>query len=344
MRFSTPMKASLMALLSGVVHAQYVLDSNYDTSNFFDNFNFFTASDPTHGHVQYVDGATAFSLGLAGQKDGGVYMGADSTEYWPALGRKSVRLTSNKAFTHGLFIGDFAHMPGSICGSWPAFWTFGPNWPGSGEIDILEGVNNQAATAITLHTLPGCSITNVGTDPTTWLKESNCNANSGYTGCGQQTSNTANYGDGFNAVGGGVYVMEWTSEHIAVWHFPRYAIPWDITASTPDPSTWGLPSARFVASGGASCKIDKFFADNTIVFTNTFCGDWAGAPEVWNNNPVCSALAPTCVDYVNSNPAAYQQAYWQVNSVKVYQKAAAAIPPTGWSKRHAARHAVPFAA
>jgi hypothetical protein len=28
-------------------------------------------------------------------------------------------ITSNDVYTHGLFIADFAHMPGSTCGTWP---------------------------------------------------------------------------------------------------------------------------------------------------------------------------------------------------------------------------------
>lgn len=135
--------------------------------------------------------------------------------------------------------------------------------------------------------------------------------------------------------------MEWTSEHIAVWFFPRYAIPQDIASDTPDPSTWGFPIARFVSGGGTGCQLDNFFTTQSIVYNLTFCGDWAGG--VWGSDPVCSALAPTCVDYVNNNPAAYENAYWSVNSVKVFQRPG---PVNGKRHVHGKRHArgVPFSA
>jgi hypothetical protein len=44
-------------------------------------------------------------------------------------GRMSVRLESKQSYNQGLIIADIAHMPGSICGTWPAFWTIGPDWP-----------------------------------------------------------------------------------------------------------------------------------------------------------------------------------------------------------------------
>jgi hypothetical protein len=31
-----------------------------------------------------------------------------------------VRIVSKKNWTHGLFIADIEHMPGGICGTWPA--------------------------------------------------------------------------------------------------------------------------------------------------------------------------------------------------------------------------------
>lgn len=315
MLFDAPKITGFLALIAGVAKAQYTLDTYYDANNFFNEFTFFAEDDPTHGFVQYVDQATAFSSGLA-RNNGTIYFGADHTEANPAAGRKSTRLTSNKAFTHGLIIGDIAHMPENVCGAWPAFWTFGPNWPTSGEIDIIEGVNDQDATSVTLHTSPGCTITNEGTDPTTDLEGTDCGAGNGNTGCGQRTNNPLNYGSGFNTANGGVYAMEWTSEHIAIWFFPRATIPADITAGNPDPSTWGSPAARFVGSPG--CDMDSFFKEHNIIFNTTFCGDWAG--QVWSDNPICSAKAATCEEFVGNNPQEFDEAYWVINSVAVYQQ------------------------
>lgn len=35
-------------------------------------------------------------------------------------GRPSIRIESKQTVNQGLVIGDFAHMPGSVCGTWPA--------------------------------------------------------------------------------------------------------------------------------------------------------------------------------------------------------------------------------
>ena len=51
-----------------------------------------------------------------------VRLGVDSSNTYStdAAGRPSVRLTSEQNFNYGLFIADFAHMPSSECGVWPA--------------------------------------------------------------------------------------------------------------------------------------------------------------------------------------------------------------------------------
>jgi len=59
------------------------------------------------------------------------------------VGRDSVRITSKQAWgTGSLVVVDLAHVPGGQCGSWPAMWMLGPNWPYNGEIDIIEGLSS----------------------------------------------------------------------------------------------------------------------------------------------------------------------------------------------------------
>lgn len=113
--------------------------------------------DPTNGFVNYLNQIDAQSKGLYQIKGSQIYVGVDYTSHLDpkGKGRDSVRLQSNPSYQHGLIIGDFTHVPNSACGSWPAFWTLGPNWPKDGEIDIIEGVNDAAQNQMTLHTTPG---------------------------------------------------------------------------------------------------------------------------------------------------------------------------------------------
>jgi hypothetical protein len=299
---------------AGIASAQYSLTDNFDHTNFFKNFNFFDGTDPTHGFVSYAKAQTANQNALAGYANNAVYLGVDHTTMNPAGGRGSTRVSSTKTYTKGLFIADIAHMPGNTCGVWPAFWTFGPNWPSSGEIDIIEGVNAQSNNAITLHTSATCVVSTAGSAPGGVLANGDCNSGNGNNGCSQSTTTANNFGDPFNANGGGVYAMEWTSSAISVHFFPRNAIPADITANTPNPSSWGAPQAKFTSSG-AGCNIDNHFKNHQIIFDTTFCGDWAG--QVWSSGS-CASKATTCEAYVANNPGAFESAYWLINSVKVY--------------------------
>lgn len=49
-----------------------------------------------------------------------VTIGVDHNSVASGRGRDSVRLTSTNQYNHALVVIDLAHMPGSVCGSWPA--------------------------------------------------------------------------------------------------------------------------------------------------------------------------------------------------------------------------------
>ena len=237
-------------------------------------------------------------------------------------------LSTKNTYNHGLFILDLAHMPGGACGTWPAFWMLGPDWPNNGEIDILEGVNSQTLNSMAMHTDDGCSITSTGAfsgnmqtdDCNTYATDQATNA-----GCAIDSQDSKSYGNGFNSNGGGVYATEWTSEAISIWFFTRDAIPSDIASGNPDPSNWGLPQGQFTGN----CNIDDHVKDQQLVFDVTFCGDWAGA--VWSTDATCSTQASTCQDYVQNTPSAFQDTYWLINSLKVYTDNGASSSQTATS-------------
>ena len=119
------MVSALFLSLASIAAAKYTLQSDYVSGgNFFSNFDFFTSGDPTHGFVQYQSQAAAQSLGLISQSSSNVYIGAEHSQKQPN-GRPSVRIQSHMTYNSGLFILDLQHMPGGICGTWPAFWLVG---------------------------------------------------------------------------------------------------------------------------------------------------------------------------------------------------------------------------
>lgn len=99
--------------------AVYGLKDTYNAGNFFSSFGLFSGADPTGGFVNYQGSLSAAqSAGLVNTNNNQIYMGVDHTNTvsTSSAGRPSIRVTSNKVYTHGLFIADIAHMPGSICG------------------------------------------------------------------------------------------------------------------------------------------------------------------------------------------------------------------------------------
>lgn len=266
----------LVSIFSRTTLATYQLLQDYSGDAFWQGFDFFTGADPTEGLVQYKSLEEANSTSLAGFIDGGnssfaIYMGVDTEKVAPE-GRASVRVSSTQTFQHALVIADIVHMPGGVCGTWPAFWMLGADWPNNGEIDVVEGVNDQATNSMTLHTGQGAVVSN-GTDFLGDLVTPDCDVNAPNqptnAGCSIGDISNLTFGPEFNNAGGGVFATEWTSDFIKIWFFPRGTFPDDIVSSTPAPSdNWGTPNSMFQGP----FKIDDHFKDLQIVFDTTFCG------------------------------------------------------------------------
>ncbi len=178
---------------------------------------------------------------------------------------------------------------------------------------------------MTLHTGPGCTI---GKDTSAFsgnLSTPNCDIHASgqdeNAGCGIHSTNTKSYGAGLNANNGGVYATEWTAQGISIYFFPRGAIPSDVLSDNPNPSGWGEPAAKF----DGACDIPTMFKNHQIVFDTTFCGQWAG--HVWSTSS-CASKAATCNAFVQDNPEAFADAYWEINALKVYQSNGQTSYPT----------------
>ncbi|SMQ55320.1 unnamed protein product [Zymoseptoria tritici ST99CH_3D7] len=314
--------------------AGYTLQKSYTAPTFFDNFNFFTGPDPTHGHVIYTDRAHAATSNYAAyhtrpaSKDTTAYIGVNTTPLAPN-GRESVRLIGKDAFNAGsMIVFDVRHIPVQW-GVWPAIWLLGKDgtWPQTGESDVLEYVHRGQHNAMTLHTAPGCSVSNSSSNPKDGIFSGNlvhadCNTDDATTGCSisaPKDFRIATAGDAFNKQGGGVYVHDWTADGISVYLFPRNALPADLVAGKPDSATWKQkPLARFAGSG---CDFEERFKNMNIIINIDFCGDWAGKDKVWQESGAQKATgAATCKEYVANNGGDFKESFFEIGGIQVYGK------------------------
>ncbi|CAK7224917.1 hypothetical protein SEUCBS140593_005726 [Sporothrix eucalyptigena] len=344
---------------------QYFLTQNYLPHNLTNGFVFKTAADypgtgdPTHGFVDYVDFATATANGLAQLVKGDaaqgapfsaqnrrheqLYLGVDHTTVLNltssanttgpfgvsvsgAGGRRSLRLESRATFSRGLLVADLAHMPGNQCGVWPALWAYNFHEDPAGEIDILEGINHQATNMVSLHTGNDCVFTGSSEEKGLYHRDE-CAVVYGnvstYGGCGVTAPTTDTYGTGFNAAGGGVYATLLEEQRLRVWHWARADVPLDLQQGRPDPSTWDRPLGDFNQANGG-CDVSKNFHSLTVILNTDFCGV-NESDGMWSNDPACAAY-PSCEAFVASQPEAFSETYWLVNSIRVYEPAEVVVP------------------
>ena len=302
--------------------------ASYDGMDFFDHFNFATYDDPTHGTVRYVNREEANETGLIyAAEDTPAFIGTDVTNViTDGSGRPSVRLESKARFNDGLFVIKLSHMP-TGCGTWPAFWLVGDNWPTQGEIDIIEGVDKQDTVSSTLHTDAGCDQSGEDTSSFTGAWNSgadgtaadNCDANAAgqYANQGCSISGAGgSMGTRFNDGHGGTFATEWDpASHIAMWFWPRGDEPSDLS----NPASFGSPYARFALGDGCPTS---HFTNQAVIFDLTFCGDWDGGAYPGDCAAEISSQGwpATCEGFVSGYPNEFLEAYWEVNHLKVYSK------------------------
>ncbi|KAF2428273.1 hypothetical protein EJ08DRAFT_699133 [Tothia fuscella] len=276
-------------------------------------------------YVNYLSKDDALAQGLIKNQNGKLRLDVDSNTWvdssipTPANGgpggRKSVRLQTNKQYNAGtLIIGDFDHIPVNKCGVWPSFWLVGPTWPIDGEIDIIEGVNEMPQNQITIHSKPGCAPAK-GPEGETGARtgRNDCGENNGDIGCGVFNTSPAGWGAGFNQAGGGVYAMLWTNDTIKVWHWTAGTSPLNARSAQPRPEGWGPPVANWVG-----CQFQNFFGKMNLIVNTAFCGNWAAADAVWKTGSCASK--GQCQDWVAWNPNEFKEAYWLINSIKVFSQ------------------------
>lgn len=300
----------------------YQLSEEYTADNFFEKFDFFESTytsgdswDSTHGYVRYRNQADAESLGLISTSDGQIYLGPDmNSTYDPdGKGRDSIRITSKATYNQGLMVAKFSHMPVQACGAWPAFWSFADPWLTSGEIDYYEGWNLMGYNRMAMHTnetiAGSCTLSSTGIEGTVMTED--CVQTDDGAGCGVSDESGV-----WGSTTGATFAMEWTDSAIKIWNWLPAAVPADITAGTPDPSSgsWGNPTLLVEQT---SCDLASSFANQQIVFNIDFCGDTAGSPTFWN--ATCSAFGDSCASYVANTPSAFTELYFKIEGIQFYE-------------------------
>ncbi|GAA6020804.1 hypothetical protein JCM11491_004658 [Sporobolomyces phaffii] len=334
--FTVPVLLGSIALSNPITNQpnEYKLVENLQGANLTRAFNWETGGGWDNGGIPlYVDAIQARRNGLwtvlpPATTTGQNVFRVDARPNVDGPYRMSTRISTKKNYSGGgLFVFDVAHIPTGY-GLWPALWMVGvPNWPSQGEIDVIEGVHMTTMNTQSYHTTMGCSMQRTGFTNLFTLAgdlKYDCDAYAADNqGCSTRDTSTISYGAPFNAQGGGVFAVLWNYEGIAMYTFPRNAVPADITSGTPQVLDWGTPTA-FLSN--TNCSIFDNFYEMKIVINSNLCGSWAGS--VWNDDlsyagspgsPASKTRSKTCEAYIKTGGFhALREAYWTINSIKIY--------------------------
>ena len=147
------------------------------------------------------------------------------------------------------------------------------------------------------------------------VNSTDCNYQlNGNQGCVTMDPNPSSYGEAFAAAGGGIFVTEFAESGVSIWFFNRSSIPSALSGSTItkfDTANLGTPVANYPSGG---CDMNTFFGPQNLVFDITLCGDLAGATNIFQQ----TCTGDCYVDWVTGDPGNYDNAYFEVKSIKVF--------------------------
>ncbi|WVR03650.1 hypothetical protein IAU60_000645 [Kwoniella sp. DSM 27419] len=328
---------ALLPLLPSALGGLYSLSRSWTGDQFFDGFNWMTFDDPTKGRSNYVDLATARAEGLSYASGDTFTIRVDTYNVVDASsrGRDSVRMHSKETFGDGLLVTDVSHIP-TGCAVWPAVWTnsrAGP-WPAGGEVDIVEGLyginENYSNDLFSLHTTAECRMPQNHSRGEGRVGNLDCR---GGTGCGVYGRGRKSFGVNFNNQGGGVFVMRRSMTiGFAFWFFSRGdTIPEGLSsgANSLNEADLGPPLANFP---NYNCDFPKYFDQHEIIINIALSGGWAGGPP-WNGSKCAGDVGWTADNFVDKNPQAFTDAYWDLKGMRWYEESAAAPSTTPRCKR-----------
>ncbi|KAJ7698656.1 hypothetical protein B0H17DRAFT_1006638 [Mycena rosella] len=311
---------------TGTSNEGWKLTSKLEGSTFLDFFNYDSNAGDNGGAAQYVNG---ISEGLAYTSGSQVVLAVDTAENVAA--RNSLRMVSKTTFNAkdmNLFVFDIAHMP-AVCGTWPAVWFTGANWPYDGEIDVVEGVSLYNQNIYSVHTGSGCTIPNSAVSAMTDVKivdtnGNNCDANVNTAGCGFTDDSASTFGPGFNNAGGGVFALQFDTTGIKTWFFQAGKVPSDISSLAPNPSTWGTPRMSVPTS---SCSPTTYFSDLMMVVDTNLAGTFTegvwGVDGAGGQSTSCKTQTgvDTAAEYVTSHGSEFgDAAQWKINGFYIYNQ------------------------
>lgn len=301
--------------------AAYDLVTSYSGTSFFNGWDFYGHYDNlTNGDTNFVNQSASAPLAYVNDAGNAIIKVSTEEVLYPNK-RDSVRIQTSEAYDIGsVWIYDLLHVP-SGCSVWGAAWSQAAVWPQGGEIDTWEAVNQMEYNQMALHTTSGCEAQNSSSsvEYSAQLQYANCDkdANSN-SGCNALDTQKTSAGQALASAGGGVWATEYASTGIKIWHFERSGVPNDISsnASSIDPTAWGTPTF-FVPD--SSCNIEQHFAAQHLVIDITLCGDWAGNNATLEATGCALTTQPLCYTQYVLDASNYENAYFEIPSVRVYQ-------------------------